>query len=96
MISGDLLESANAVIKDMHNNYSNRDGGRDARTNIGEAWLRVAQQCQARILLGNELPRLEGQTKGQVVHVACQADLVFAEMQGDTESDSSLDVGAYS
>ena len=95
MFSGHLLESANAVIKDMQNNYSDRAGGRGAKTNIGEAWLRVVQQCQARIFLGNELPRWEGRTKGQVVHVAVQADLALAEMQGDTESDSSLDVGAY-
>ena len=54
--SGDLVESANAVIKDMHNNYSNRAGGRGAKTNIGEAWLGVVQQCQAHIFLCMELP----------------------------------------
>ena len=74
MFSGDLLESANAVIKDMHNNYSNRARGKGAKTNIGEALLRVVQQCQARIILGNELPRWEGRTKGHVVHVAVQRE----------------------
>ena len=92
---GDLLESANAVIKDMQNNYSNRAGGRGAKTNVGEVWLRVVQQCQARNFLGNALPCWEGRTKGQVVQVAGQAHLVLAEMQDDTESDSSLDLGAY-
>ena len=61
---------ANGVIKDMHNNYSNKAGGRGARTNIGEAWLRVDHKRHARIFLGNELLGSEGRTKGQVVDVA--------------------------
>ena len=48
MFCGDLLESANAVIKDMHNNYSNRAGGRGAKIDLPEASLRVVQQCQNR------------------------------------------------
>ena len=57
MFFGDLLESANAVIKDMHNNYSNRAGGRDAKIDLPEAFLRVVQQCRNRIFLRTELPR---------------------------------------
>ena len=49
MFCGDLLESANAVIKDMHNNYSVRAGGRGAKMDLPEASLRVVQQCQNRI-----------------------------------------------
>ena len=70
MFCGDLLESANAVIKEMHNNYSNRAGGRGAKIDLPEASLRVVQQCQNRIFLRTELPRWLGKTKAQEVHVA--------------------------
>ena len=79
---GDLLKSANAVIKDMHKNYSNRAGGLGAKGDLPEASVRVVQQCQNRISLRTELPRWLGKTKAQEVHVA---QVVNAD--GDSDSD---------
>ena len=84
MFCGDLLESANAVFKDMHNNYSNRAGGRGAKIDLPEASLRVVQQCQNRIALRTELPRWLGKTKAQEVHVA---QVVNADRDSDSDCD---------
>ena len=82
MFCGDLVESANAVIKDMHTNYSNRTGGCGAKIHLPEASLTVLQQCQDRMFLRTELPRWLGKKKAQEVHVA---QVVNAD--GDSDSD---------